>query len=102
MNMGRPDDAALARDYATAAAHLASEAALLMQHESAGADLATAAIEHARLASEDLMHLSRAGAPMEDAYEIATRALREAALALAAARHRLSGGAVGDDAYAAY
>lgn len=85
------DDATRARDFANAAAHLASEAILLMQtldEEVPPSPGASRALQHAAEAVEDLEELAREGVRLGDTYQKAAWALQSAAVALAETRQR--------------
>lgn len=88
--MGCDDATERARDFARTAAHLASEALLLIQHDDvAPIDGRTVrALLDATDAAEELTLLVREGVPLADAYADATLALRDAAMALATMRIR--------------
>lgn len=88
---GHVDDVLRARDFANAAAHLASEAVLMMQQldeETPPTPGASRALRHAAEAVEDLETLAREGIALGDAYQVAAWALQAAAVALAETRHR--------------
>lgn len=85
------DDTTRARDFANAAAHLASEALLLMQwmdEDTPPTPSACRALQHAAEAVEDLEILAREGVRLGDTYQTAAWALQAAAVALAETRQR--------------
>lgn len=88
--MGCNDVTERARDFARTAAHLASEALLLIQHDDAAPidGRTIRALLDATDAAEELTLLSREGAPLAEAYADATLALRDAAMAIATMRIR--------------
>lgn len=88
--MGCDEATERARDFARTAAHLASEALLLIQHDDAAPidGRTVRALLDATDAAEELSVLAREGVPLEEAYADATLALREAAMAIATMRIR--------------
>ena len=88
--MGCDEATERARDFARTAAHLASEALLLIQHDDAAPidGRTVRALLDATDAAEELTVLAREGVPLADAYADATLALREAAMAIATRRIR--------------
>lgn len=76
-----------ARAFLDAAAHLASEALLLVDRDACDdVHLDLAALGRAVAAAEELALLARSGAPPRESYEAAARAVQGAARAVAAAR----------------